>query len=119
MYRTRHQGTKPTSKFFVLTTTKTLDDGLPLTGKFYGFEWEHGETSEPLSYRDAMRVARNRGLQTLPWTESKAYKGIMAGTPAEPTSKEEVVEASTGFFESIREAAGVPKKKKATRRKKK
>ena len=115
MYTTRHQ---TGSKFFVLKSTK-LVDGKPLSGKFYNMLWEEGETSEPLSYRDAMRAARLRGLQTVPWNESIAYKKLMEGTPAEPVTADDVKEVQASVFDKLRDNLGVkPKKRRKTSRKK-
>lgn len=107
------------SKFRVLKTNKTVK-GEPLNGKFYGEVWEDGETVDPMSYRDAMRIARLRGLQSIDWEDSKAYKRLMEGTPAEPVKVEEAVEVTTSIFDKLRKATGTekPKRKRTTRKKK-
>lgn len=118
---TRHYSasSKP-EKHFVLTTTKTLDDGKPLSGKFYRMLWKDGETTEPISYREGMRIARLRGCQLLPWKESKAYAELMGDTPAAPTTLDELAETSTSMLDSLKELAGVAKtKRKRTTKKRK
>lgn len=92
MYHVRHQSG---SGLYALTSNKVIKDGQPLNGKFYRCEWKDGETCQPLSYRDATRLARIHGLNMIEWEESKAFARQTQGLKEEVVAKVEAEEKET------------------------
>ena len=92
---------------YVLSTIKTLKDGKPLTGYFWREKWVDGETITAMSYRAALRKARTRGFQLVPWIESKAYKTLVNDTVEQKAEIKDVEKATKTVFENLKKAAGV------------
>ncbi len=100
-----------TSQRYVLSSSKTYN-GEPLTGKFYGYIWKDGETVDPISYREAMRVARLRGCDLVKWEESKAFKAENSAVSARAEEASKEAPASVFGKLSKRAAAKAKKAKK-------
>lgn len=86
--------------YYTLTTKKTVKENEPLTGKFYGLEWVDGETIEPLTNKQAFRIARIRGCQVIEFTKSKEYERRNVMAPVIETKKK-----TKSFVDKLKSAA--------------